>query len=598
VFPDALMLGVLGALAFALAIVVWWVVFSRAPWSERLGAVVLMIVALAATSRVVHESIRGGHMGMMLVVYGFPVVSLALVGGVVASRRLAAGQRRAAWVVAILLGCGVWTLFRTDGLTGEGAAQLAWRWTPTPEERLLAEARIHPLDSPPVGPSAIPSTSSAARPPGSHPPSQPGEAAPVPSASAAAKAPEAPGVSGTKEDSAPLPAASPAATTGASWSGFRGSDRNSTIRGVRLTTDWSASPPVQLWRRPIGPAWSSFAVRGDLLYTQEQRGEHEVVACYKATTGQPVWVHRDGVRFWESNGGAGPRATPTLDNGRVYTLGATGILNALDAGNGAVIWSRNAASDTGAEVPYWGFSGSPLVVDDVVIVHAGALVAYDRATGDRRWVGQTRSGSYSSPHLMTIDGVAQVVQLASAGAVSVAPADGSQLWEQPWPGTTIVQPALIGDGDVLISSANAMGGLGIRRLAVAHRANAWTVEERWTSNGLKPYFNDFVVHKGHAFGFDGFILAAVDLEDGTRKWKGGRYGHGQLVLLADQDLLLVLSEEGELALVKATADKFAELSRFKAIEGKTWNHPVLVGDVLLVRNGEEMAAFRLPLETR
>jgi outer membrane protein assembly factor BamB len=145
---------------------------------------------------------------------------------------------------------------------------------------------------------------------------------------------------------------------------------------------------------------------------------------------------------------------------------------------------------------------------------------------------------------------------------------------------------------------NADGQTGVRRIAVTRGPGGWTAEERWTSSGLKPYFNDFVVHDGHAFGFDGSILACIDLQDGKRTWKGGRYGHGQLVLLADQDLLLVLSEEGELALVAATPDQFRELARFQAIEGKTWNHPVLAGDVLLVRNGQEMAAFRLSLATR
>ena len=144
-----------------------------------------------------------------------------------------------------------------------------------------------------------------------------------------------------------------------------------------------------------------------------------------------------------------------------------------------------------------------------------------------------------------------------------------------------------------------MGGLGVRRLAVVAQASSgWTVEERWTSRGLKPYFNDFVVHNGHAYGFDGSISRASTSTDGERKWKGGRYGNGQMVLLADQDLLLVLSEEGELALVSATPDKFTEVARFPAIDGKTWNHPVLVGDMLLVRNGEEMAAFRLARASR
>ena len=177
----------------------------------------------------------------------------------------------------------------------------------------------------------------------------------------------------------------------------------------------------------------------------------------------------------------------------------------------------------------------------------------------------------------------------------MAPVDGTLLWEHSWPGTPIVQPAQVADDAVLISTSDGMGGSGMRRIAVAHGSGGWTVKERWTSNGLKPYFNDFVVHKGHAFGFDGNILACINLEDGKRTWKGGRYGNGQLALLTDQDLLLVLSEEGELALVAATPDQFKELARFPAIEGKTWNHPVLVGDVLLVRNGEEMAAFRLSL---
>ncbi len=369
---------------------------------------------------------------------------------------------------------------------------------------------------------------------------------------------------------------------------------------MRIETDWSQKPPVELWRRPIGPGWSSFAVHGDLVYTQEQRGDDEVVSCYRLTTGEPVWRHRDAVRFWESNGGAGPRATPTLSNGRVYTFGATGLLNALDAGNGAVVWSRNAAADTGVEIPGWGFASSPLVVNDVVIVAAsGRLAAYDVRTGHPRWFGPTGGGGYSSPHLATIDGVPQVLLMRGSRTISVAPADGSLLWEHSWqPGVSIVQPALAADGDVLIAAGDAMGGNGVRRIAVKHGSGGWTVDERWTSNGLKPYFNDFVVHKGHAFGFDGNILASIDLEDGKRDWKGGRYGHGQLVLLADQDFLLVLSEEGELALGRAASDKFTELARFPALEGKTWNHPVLVRDVLLVRNGEEMAAFRLALAGR
>ena len=274
-------------------------------------------------------------------------------------------------------------------------------------------------------------------------------------------------------------------------------------------------------------------------------------------------------------------------------------MNVLDANTGAVVWSRNAATDVNAKIPFWGISSSPLVVDDVVIVAAGGkLAAYDTATGKLRWSGVGSGGSYSSPHLATIDGVQQVLFISGPGTTSVDPATGKVLWQYAWEGGAIVQPALTEDGGILVNTISMNGGLGIRRLAITRNRGAWTAAERWTSTGLKPYFNDFVVHKGHAYGFDGNILSCIDLQDGTRKWKGGRYGNGQLVLLADQELLLVLSEEGELALVKAAPDQFTEVARAPALEGKTWNHPVVVRDVLLVRNDHEMAAFRLSLAGR
>jgi outer membrane protein assembly factor BamB len=592
--PDAMLVGLVAGPVGALLIVLWWVFFSRAPWSERLGAVGLMVTGLFATSRIIDKSLATGAQGMLFPILAIPGLGLALVVWAVATGRLSNGPRRATMVAAILLACGVWGLVRTGGFTASNFHNdLHWRWTMTPEERLLAKSRNEPRAPVAVRPAEkAPGEPLAAR-TGDGPTATP----PAPAAAKTSRARVAAPATAAPTVHEPAPSA---ANTGADWPGFRGPHRDSIIPGVRIETDWSASPPVEMWRRPIGPGWSSFAVRGDLFYTQEQRGSDEVVACYKVTTGEPVWKHSDAARFWESNAGAGPRATPTLSNGRAYTFGATGIVNALDASSGAVLWSRNAASDTGVKIPGWGFASSPLVVDGVVVVAtAGKLVAYEIATGKPRWFGPAGGGGYSSPHLVTIDGVAQILLLSGHGAASVAPGDGALLWEYPWPSDVrIVQPGLASDGDFLMGNGEGMGGSGIRRVAVAHGSTGWTTEERWTSGGLKPNFNDFVVHKGHVYGFDGSILACIDLKDGKRVWKGGRYGNGQLILLPDQDVLLVLSEEGELALVKATPDQFTELARFPAIQGKTWNHPVLAGDVLLVRNGEEMAAFRLSLARR
>lgn len=563
-WPDGLLYSVLGGIAAGLLVVLWWAFFSRARWFERVGAIVLMVIAVRATKFLLDPSIATGAMGMLYYIYAIPTVSVAFVIWAVATARLSDRVRRVTMVAAILLACGAWTLVRTNGFNAEVVSDFAWRWAPTAEDKLVAHAKDEPIA--------------------------------IATAPVAVKAPDAPAAVAVK---APIETVvhEPVVTApkaGADWPGFRGPHRDGIVRGERIETDWAKSPPVQMWRRAVGPGWSSFAVHGDLFYTQEQRGSDEVVACYRVSTGAPVWKHGDVARFWESNGGPGPRATPSISNGRVYTFGATGIVNALDARTGAVVWSRSAAADTGMKLPEWGFASSPLVVGKMVIVAAsGRLAAYDIATGEPRWLGPAGGVSYSSPQLATIDGVEQVLLLSEPGAASVALADGTLLWKHAWAGYPIVQPALTADGGVLISVSDSSG---TRRLGVAHGAGGWTVDERWTSAGLKPYFNDFVVHNGRAFGFDGSILSCIDLNDGKRVWKGGRYGHGQLVLLEDQDVLLVLSEEGELALVAAGGDQFKELARFPAVEGKTWNHPVVAGDVLLVRNGVEMAAFRLSME--
>lgn len=550
---------VMGSLALTLVLIVWWAFFSRARRWERAGSLALIVATLSATWFLRHRSMWLPW----LLAYAIPFVSLAFVTWAVVTRRLPDKIRHATMVATILIACGGWLLVRQNGINGDHKATFGWRWKASSEELLLAQTNEE--QTTPLSPAATPATPTVAASPSASP-------SPEPTPSPATATPAT------------------ANTRRAEWPGFRGPGRDGVVRGVRIKTDWTAAPPVQLWHRPVGPGWSSFAVSGDVFYTQEQRGDNEEVVCYKMATGEPVWSHKDNARFFESNGGAGPRATPTLSNGRVYAFGATGILNALDAGNGNVIWSHNVATETGTEIPFWGFASSPLVIGNEIVVAAGGqLVAYDAATGNKRWVGPNGGGSYSSPQLVTLDGVAQILLMSEVGATSVAPADGKQLWSHAWTVNAIVQPALTPDGDVLITSQEN----GARRLAIAHNGSGWSVAERWTSNALKPYFNDFVIHKGYAFGFDGRILSCIDLKDGQRKWKGGRYGNGQLVLLPDQDLLLVLSEEGEIVLVQATPDQFNEIAKLPALQGKTWNHPVLVGDKLLVRNGEEMAAFQL-----
>jgi outer membrane protein assembly factor BamB len=534
VIPNGMVIGIFGGMAGVLAILVWWIFFSRIQRIERFGAIILIIASLYGTSFLLDKSIATSNMGMMFVLYSTPFMCLALVIWAVSTRNLPVSVRRATLVLTILLASGIWILIRTNGMTGEGHHDLTWRWTTTDEERLMTSAGNESNET------IVENTAEATNP---------------------------------------------------GWPGFRGENRDGMIHGIRISTDWSASPPVEIWKKPVGPGCSSFAVAGNLIYTQEQRGDLETVSCYNLSNGKPVWKHQDKARFWDSHAGAGPRSTPTLAGDRVYTLGGTGLLNVLNASDGSLIWSRNAATDAGKTPPTWGFSASPLVAGDIVVVALeGKMAAFDIATGNPKWFGPDGGSGYSSPQLMTLGGIQQILFMSTTGAISVDPATGKKLWDYPWPlDGRVLQPALLDNGDLILSEEYK----SIRRISVSHAGEEWKTSDLWTSPDMKVVFNDIVIHKGYAYGFDGPFMACVDLRDGKRMWRGSRY-QGFTILLADQDAILVLTEKGEVALVSASPEKFTELGKFKALNAKTWNHPALAGNIILVRNSQEMAAFRLP----
>jgi outer membrane protein assembly factor BamB len=517
----------------------WWLLGSRIRWTDRF--LVLVVVAVAGAALVLLEENRSVG-GFKLVLYAIPAATAVWALWLLVTPMLRWPVRRTGVMLAVALAFGYCALVRLDGVRGNMSAELNWRWNPTAEDRYLA-----------------------------------------------ARAP-------ATKTTASLPAEALALRPG-DWPGFRGADRAGHLRGVRIATDWTKNPPKQLWRHPVGPGWSSFVVVGTRLYTQEQRGDDEVVVCYDADTGKEIWSQRDSARFVEAVGGNGPRATPTFHAGKLYTLGAKGKLNCLDAATGQVHWYREVTADTGAAVPQWAFASSPLVLDGLVSVFAGApdgkaVQAYDAATGEPKWAAGEGTHSYSSPQAAQLAGVSQILIVTDQGLTALEPSEGKVLWNHEWALgiQRVVQPAVIGDSDVLLGTTF---NKGTRRLHVSHSDKDWDVKEVWSSRAISPYFNDLVLHQDHLYGFDGEFLTCVSLKDGKRCWKERGYGTGQVLLLADQGLLLVLSESGEVALVAADPTKLKELAKFQALEGKTWNHPVVAHGKLFVRNGEEMACYQL-----
>ena len=396
----------------------------------------------------------------------------------------------------------------------------------------------------------------------------------------------------------PPTAAAPIPGAGVSFPQFLGPDRSGVLHGISLVRDWATSPPRQLWRHSVGVGWSAFAVSAGRAITQEQRGEQELTVAYDLATGAPLWVHTNQVRFHEMLGGDGPRATPTIREGRVYVMGATGILDCLEEASGQILWSRDVLRENKLKNITWGKSCSPLLVGRLVVVTGGeqrqkSLLAYDAQGGQPVWQSGRDQSSYGSPMVATLAGQEQILIVNGHSVSGHKPEDGRLLWAYPWPGEfpKVAQPLPLDTNLLLVATGY---GIGCSLLQLQPSASGeWAVTEVWKNRNLKPKFTNLVKYGRHVYGLDDGVLVCLDPATGQRVWKDGRYGHGQILLV--EDVLLIQTEPGDVVLVEATPEGHREQARLPALKAKTWNNPVVVGDILLVRNDQEAACYRLPV---
>jgi outer membrane protein assembly factor BamB len=519
-----------------IALFVWWLRIKGLSTNSRflgLGLYIACIIWIAAS-----------HMpnGMELTIVSITVLSTTIIFSLLLTFRASIAARKKVTLSALVTILVVFTALRVDDVAGIFPV-VNWRWEPPLE--ISDESWGNPL---------VPET----------------------------------------------PAEVSASITDSDWAEFRGPNRDNVVHNLEFATTWNDTPPSEIWRMRVGLGLSSFTVVGDYMFTQEQRGENEVVVCYEANTGNQVWVNSNEGRFNESHGD-GPRATPTYQEGILYTQGATGLLQALDATTGESIWQRDLTEDADTKVPVWGFASSPLLYKQSVVVFAGgsggnSVIAYNKDDGEILWTAGSGTHGYTSGQLVTISMVPQVMFGSDVGIQSFDPVNGDLLWEHEWPVNTnprCTQPLMIDDSTVFLGTA---GGKGTRKLHVIKNDNQWIVKEQWTTRKFRPYYNDYVSFEGHLYGFDGGRLKCIDIETGKQVWRDKKNLGGQLLLIPDMKALLLLNAKGEVMLIEASPEKMRVLSQFKAVEGKTWNHPVIAGGKLFVRNSYEAACYDLNIQ--
>ncbi len=525
----------------------WWLGFSRVPVRDRFLGVLLVAALSAGVYFVAHPTLSGDPtkdippFGLMM--YVVPTFTTIVVAGFLMTNLLSWSAQKGIVGAFLFLAAVGWCLVRTDGITADFRGEFAFRFAPKLEDKFLAAQAEEELDQ-------------------------------------------------------SLAKDIPFQADPADWPGFRGLTRRGVVENVTFGTDWEDNPPKEIWKQPSGPGWGSFAVVGDFAFTQEQRGDVETVVCYHIPSGNEVWVNEVKARFEEVVSGAGPRATPTFADGWLYTTGAKGTVQCLEARSGETVWQRDLTEDTGAKVPMWAFSGSPLVTGDKVIIFAGGqgsgVVAYDRVTGDIAWKGGLGTHSYSSAQLSTLSGVEQVLMSSDIGLQSFDPYTGEVIWEYRWEvpdAYRSLQPLVVGDDSIFMENA---GGPGVRKLNVRLESSEWQVSKAWDSTRAFPGFYDMVYHNGHLFVQNREVLVCLDGETGKVAWRERLPAMSQMLLVKDMNMLLMITEEGEVLLVEANPEEFYEVASFQPLEDKVWNHPVVARGKLMVRSRSEIGSYLLP----
>ncbi len=331
-----------------------------------------------------------------------------------------------------------------------------------------------------------------------------------------------------------LLAAGPAAAL--DWPQFRGVNRDGVSAETDLPRSWPAEGPRVVWKRAIGEGYSGISVVGDRLYTMDSDGTTEYVLALEAGSGKEIWRVPAGPKLIDGMGN-GPRTTPTLDGGTVYAMGSHGRLLALKAADGATIWEVDLPQAFGAKRPNWGYSGSPLIDGDLLILEVGGkdnrgVVAFEKATGKVRWGALDGDPAYSSPVVMTIGGIKQYVVTRRAGSQTVAlRPDGSVLWTHPGPFSVIASALFVPPDKVYVSGGDDAGAVLMRIKTEGGKA---TVEELWKTRTMKNHFNNAVLVGDHLYGFDNATFKCLSVATGEQTWASRGLGKGSL-LVADRE---------------------------------------------------------------